>query len=149
MPVLCEIGMAEYQSGALEAQLVSKRRRRDDLRYSLYYGPGASDPSRRDQIQVELQALDEEIGAMEQAYSRGAGDPLAAVNARLDVLTRIVEGDQATGHIGIRDVVRSLDQLVQMLDKRVSQLFLAFVAMVGLSLLSIVGQIVLLLRLGG
>lgn len=138
--------MADY---TIEAQLTSKRRRRDELRYQLDYSRGAVEPGKRDEYQLEVAQLNEEIAALERAYAKGDGDPLAPINARLDVLTRIVEGDNATGHVGIRDVVKSLDQLVKMLDKRVSQLFLAFLAMIGLSLASIIGQIVLLVRMGG
>ena len=139
--------MADFR--AVETQLASKRRRRDDLRYSLDFGAHGIDAERREQVQSEISRLDEEIAALEAVYSRGRRDPLESVHERLDILTRIVEGDQATGHVGLRDVVRSLDQLVGMMDKRVSQLFLAFLAMIGLSLASILGQIVLLLRFAG
>lgn len=135
----------------LENSLSALRERRQRLAYDLQFSRGElSDPGRRDSAQIEIAELDRQIRVYEIAISKNtAVDPMETVNARLDVLTRIVQGDKATGYMGIREVVSSLDALVKVLDKRVSQLFLAFAAMVALSTLSILGQIVLLLRFTG
>ncbi len=135
----------------LENSLSALRERRQRLAYDLQFSRGElSDPGRRDSAQIEIAELDRQIRVYEIAISKNtAVDPMETVNARLDVLTRIVQGDKATGYMGIREVVSSLDALVKVLDKRVSQLFLAFAVMVALSTLSILGQIVLLLRFTG
>ena len=135
----------------IESSLSALHERRQRLAYDLQFSRGElSDPGRRDSAQIEIAELDRQIRVHEVAISkRNATDALETVNARLDVLTRIVQGDSATGYLGLKDVVGSLDALVKVLDKRVSQLFIAFAVMVALSTLSILGQIMLLLKFTG
>lgn len=136
----------------LESRLAAMRERRSRLAYDLQYGRNeASDPGRRDALQIEIKELDASIRTHEMALGRGGGrqDPLSSVNERLDVLTRIIEGDQATGYAGVRQVVKLQEELLITMRVKVGQLVWGFWAILLIFSVSTLGQLFFMWRLTG
>lgn len=148
--VICTLAEIDDASAQRTGMLFSAALGRG-LDYRSAYEEARPRAGDRTYLYLQSRAMQRQPHSQRSNASQGAeggedSQTLHAIESKLDVLSRIVQGDPQTRSPGLQDVVASLGDLVRGLDRRTTLQFWAFLAG---QIVIVALQILWFMRLGG